>query len=101
MNNRSNVQGDTWQSEIKEIISGASGGFLFGIPLLYTMEVWFIGSYVRPLMLLIILAVTSIIIFLINRIEGFRPQESETLPGFPTHAGGHGSADRRSDCFDT
>jgi putative integral membrane protein (TIGR02587 family) len=86
VNNRSNfhrsdVRGDNWQGEIKEIISGASGGFLFGIPLLYTMEVWFIGSYVRPPILLGILAVTSIIIFIINRIEGFRPQESETLPG--------------------
>ena len=79
--NRPNVSGDTWQAEIKEIISGASGGFLFGIPLLYTMEVWFIGSYVQPSMLLNILAVTSIVIFVINRIEGFRPQESETLPG--------------------
>ena len=78
---RSDVGGDDWQSEIKEIISGASGGFLFGIPLLYTMEVWFIGSYVQPSMLLSILAVTSIVIFIINRIEGFRPQESETLPG--------------------
>ncbi len=78
---RSKVKGDDWQAEIKEIISGASGGFLFGIPLLYTMEVWFIGSYVQPSMLLSILAVTSIVIFIINRIEGFRPQESETLPG--------------------
>ena len=78
---RSKVKGDDWQAEIKEIISGASGGFLFGIPLLYTMEVWFIGSYVQPSMLLSILAVTSIVIFVINRIEGFRPQESETLPG--------------------
>ena len=75
------VRGDNWQAEIKEVISGASGGFLFGIPLLYTMEVWFIGSYVRPPILLGILAVTSIVIFIINRIEGFRPQESETLPG--------------------
>ena len=86
MNNRArpdrpDVSGDTWQAEIKEIISGASGGFLFGIPLLYTMEVWFIGSYVQPSILLSILAVTSIVIFIINRIEGFRPQESETLPG--------------------
>ena len=75
------IVGDSWRSEIEEIISGASGGFLFGIPLLYTMEVWFIGSYVRPGILLCILAVTFVIIFFINRIEGFRPQESETLPG--------------------
>lgn len=75
------VYGDTWQSEIREIISGASGGFLFGIPLLYTMEVWFIGSYVQPAVLFCILAVTSIIVLLINRLEGFRPEESETFSG--------------------
>ena len=79
--NRSQAYGDDWQSELKEIISGASGGFLFGIPLLYTMEVWFIGSYVRPPILLGILAITFIIVLSINRIEGFRPQESETVPG--------------------
>ena len=73
--------GDSWQEEIKEVINGASGGFLFGIPLLYTMEVWFIGSYVQPPILLSILGVTFLIVFLLNRIEGFRPQESETLPG--------------------
>ena len=70
------VFGDTWLGEIKEIVNGASGGFLFGIPLLYTMEVWFIGSYVRPAILLSILGITFIVILLLNRIEGFRPQES-------------------------
>ena len=54
------------------MISGASGGFLFGIPLLYTMEVWFIGSYVQPHLLLLILAITYIIVFMLNRAEGFR-----------------------------
>jgi len=78
---RSRGNDDNWRQELAEIISGASGGFLFGIPLLYTMEVWFIGSYTKPPFLLIILTVTFIIILLLNRIEGFRPQESETLPG--------------------
>ena len=75
------TRGDNWQQELEEIISGASGGFLFGIPLLYTMEVWFIGSYVQPPILLGVFSITFIIIFLLNRIEGFRPQESDTLPG--------------------
>lgn len=78
---KNNQHGDNWRQEITEIISGASGGFLFGIPLLYTMEVWFIGSYVQPSILLSILGITFILILLLNRIEGFRTQESETLPG--------------------
>ena len=77
----SKTNGDNWQQEFQEIVSGASGGFLFGIPLLYTMEVWFIGSYVKPPFLLIVLIITLIIIFLFNQIEGFRPKESATLSG--------------------
>ena len=77
----SSQQGDNWQQELQEIISGASGGFLFGIPLLYTMEVWFIGSYVEPSILLGILVINFVVVFLLNRIEGFRPQESKTFFG--------------------
>ena len=78
---RDKAAGDTWKAEIQEIISGASGGFLFGIPLLYTMEVWFIGSYVKPPILLGILAATFVVVLLLNRLEGFRPQESDTISG--------------------
>jgi putative integral membrane protein (TIGR02587 family) len=70
---------NSWQEEIQEIISGASGGFLFGIPLLYTMEVWFIGSDIEPPILLSSLAVTFTIVLLLNQIEGFRPQENVTI----------------------
>lgn len=76
---RNKKYGNSWQVEIQEIISGASGGFLFGIPLLYTMEVWFIGSYIEPTILLSILAITFVIVLLINQIEGFRPQPSATI----------------------
>ncbi|MBW4534054.1 MAG: TIGR02587 family membrane protein [Pleurocapsa minor HA4230-MV1] len=75
-NKRSN---NSWQEEIQEIISGASGGFLFGIPLLYTMEVWFIGSEIEPPMLLSSLAVTFTIVLMLNQIEGFRPQKNLTI----------------------
>jgi putative integral membrane protein (TIGR02587 family) len=70
---------NSWQKEIEEIISGASGGFLFGIPLLYTMEVWFIGSDIEPPLLLSSLAILFIIVLMLNRIEGFRPQGKVTL----------------------
>lgn len=61
-----------WKRELKELAGGASGGFLFGIPLLYTLEVWTIGSYVQPPILLAVLALTFVAIFLLNQIEGFR-----------------------------
>ena len=67
------------KEEIQEIISGASGGFLFGIPLLYTMEVWFIGSDIEPPILLSSLAVTFTIVLMLNQIEGFRPEKNLTI----------------------
>lgn len=61
-----------WQNELEDLIRGASGGFLFGIPLLYTMEVWWIGSYTDPPLMLVILFVTFAVVFLLNRTDGFR-----------------------------
>ncbi|MDY7015715.1 MAG: TIGR02587 family membrane protein [Cyanobacteriota bacterium] len=66
-----------WSKELGELAGGASGGFLLGVPLLYTMEVWFIGSHVQPPRLLGILAVTYAIVFLLNRVEGFRDSHRE------------------------
>lgn len=61
-----------WHQEFNDLIRGISGGFLFGIPLLYTMEVWWIGSSVEPLRLLIAITLTFTIVFLLNQTTGFR-----------------------------
>jgi putative integral membrane protein (TIGR02587 family) len=66
-------------NQLDDIIRGASGGFLFGIPLLYTMEVWWIGSQISPPLMLAILATTLIVVFLLNRTEGFRKNKSKRL----------------------
>jgi putative integral membrane protein (TIGR02587 family) len=63
---------NSWSNEIDDLIRGACGGFLFGIPLIYTMEVWWVGSVVKPEKMLLILAITFIIVFLLNRTAGFR-----------------------------
>ncbi|NJM75821.1 MAG: TIGR02587 family membrane protein [Acaryochloridaceae cyanobacterium RU_4_10] len=63
---------NVWRRELNDLIRGISGGFLFGVPLLYTMEVWWIGSSLEPPRLLIAIAITSTIIFLINQTTGFR-----------------------------
>jgi putative integral membrane protein (TIGR02587 family) len=65
-----------WKSELQDIIHGASGGFLFGIPLIYTMEVWWIGSYTKPSLLLGVLAATFVLVLLLNRTDGFRRSKS-------------------------
>lgn len=66
---------NVWLNELDDIIRGACGGFLFGIPLLYTMEVWWIGSVVEPPLMLLAIAITYIVIFLLNRTAGFRKIE--------------------------
>lgn len=64
-----------WLNELDDLIRGLSGGFLFGIPLLYTMEVWWIGSSMGPPRLLLALVLTFAIVFLLNRTAGFRKTE--------------------------
>jgi putative integral membrane protein (TIGR02587 family) len=61
-----------WKDEFHDIIRGACGGFLFGIPLLYTMEVWWIGSTATPAAMLLAIITGFIIAFLLNRTAGFR-----------------------------
>jgi putative integral membrane protein (TIGR02587 family) len=61
-----------WRSELNDIVRGGCGGFLFGIPLLYTMEVWWIGSSATPQMMLTALVLTFIVVYLLMRTEGFR-----------------------------
>lgn len=69
-----------WQSELADVVRGMAGGFLFGIPLMYTMEVWWIGSYAEPVELLEVLAITYVIVFLLNRTDGFRQQYPDQTP---------------------
>ena len=61
-----------WKEELQAILRGAAGSFLFGIPLLYTVEVWSIGSSTNALRLLGVQAVTFIVVLLLTQIEGFR-----------------------------
>lgn len=69
---QSNSARTAFKKEIRDSIRGAASGFLFGIPLLYTMEVWWIGSYAEPLQMLIALITNFVVVFLLIRTEGFR-----------------------------
>ncbi|MCU0540892.1 MAG: TIGR02587 family membrane protein [Oscillatoriaceae cyanobacterium Prado104] len=69
---KSKIRKNQISNELNDIIRGASGGFLFGIPLLYTMEVWWLGSHTEPAQKSIAIAATFIAVFLLTRTEGFR-----------------------------
>lgn len=62
----------TWRGELTEVLRGAAGGFLFGIPLLYTLEIWTIGATADPSWLLGTLGITFGLVYLITLTEGFR-----------------------------
>ncbi len=72
-------QKNVWRSEINDIIRGACGGFLFGIPLLYTMEVWWIGLRAKPQLMMMAIALMFIVVYLLNQIEGFRKRRYSWL----------------------
>ena len=66
---------DPWALEADELIRGFAGGMLIGTPLLYTMEVWWIGSATPPDRVLLALAVAFVLVFLLTLVDGFRRQE--------------------------
>lgn len=67
-----------WRREFDDLLNGIAGAFLFGIPLLYTMEVWDIGSDLTPLHMLLYLGLTYIALVALNRATGFRRNSDDT-----------------------
>jgi uncharacterized membrane protein len=45
-----------WQGELDGVLRGLTGGFLIGIPLIYTMETWQAGETISPVAALVFLA---------------------------------------------
>ncbi len=73
-----NRQRSAARDEIDDIVRGVCGAFLFGAPLLYTMEVWWVGSSASPPWLLLVLLLTFAVVYLINRTEGFRKNQTSS-----------------------
>ncbi|MBD2356774.1 TIGR02587 family membrane protein [Tolypothrix sp. FACHB-123] len=71
---------NVWRSELNDLIRGTCGGFLFGTPLLYTMEVWWIGSLAKPQLIMTAIALMFIGVFLLNKTEGFRKRKRRKRP---------------------
>ncbi len=69
---RSERQVATWRDEVDDAVRGVSGGLLFGIPLLFTMELWWIGSAARPVRLAAVLLVTFAAVVVLTKAAGFR-----------------------------
>lgn len=64
--------GAGWGDELTALARAATGGFLFGVPLLYTMEVWWVGQRTSPLRTLLVVAVAFAVLVVLHRTAGFR-----------------------------
>ena len=51
----------SWAEELRDVFRGIGGGFIFAIPLLYTMELWTIGATADLWKLLLFLAIAFLI----------------------------------------
>jgi putative integral membrane protein (TIGR02587 family) len=68
-------------TELRDAVRGFSGGMLFGIPLLYTMEVWWLGTHTEPGQMLLVLVATFAVLLLLNLTGGFRSRSNAGLGG--------------------
>lgn len=64
--------GGAWRQEVTDLARAATGGLLFGIPLLYTMEVWWTGIQATPVQSLVALALSFVAAVVLNHTSGFR-----------------------------
>ncbi|WP_242917578.1 TIGR02587 family membrane protein [Pontibacter liquoris] len=64
------------EKSLKEYARGIAGGLLFSFPLLYTMEVWWIGFIVTPLQLIMLIVATYILLLGYNHFAGMRADAS-------------------------
>ncbi len=67
---------ESWRQEVRSFVRAFSGAYLFGIPLLYTMEMWWLGEFAEPDSLLSMLAVTFAANFGMALAIGFRREDS-------------------------
>lgn len=62
----------TWKEEGHDFVRAFSGAYLFGIPLLYTMEMWWIGAYADLWKLVVFLAAAFLINLYLAASTGFK-----------------------------
>ena len=64
----------SWRDELHDILRAVAGGFIFAIPLLYTMEMWSIGATAELWKLLLFLGVAFVISLALahSRTGGFK-----------------------------
>lgn len=67
---------DELKRSLRDYTRAVGGGLVIGLPLLYTMEVWFQGFILPWWKLLLLLAVAFVIVLGYNGVAGFRRERS-------------------------
>ncbi|CAN5715552.1 TIGR02587 family membrane protein [soil metagenome] len=68
----STVADTSWRSETNDLLRAAAGGMLFGMPLLFTLEVWGIGSATTAGAMAIVMLLMFATVTLLVLTGGFR-----------------------------
>jgi putative integral membrane protein (TIGR02587 family) len=67
---------DTVSQSAQDLVRAAGGGLLIGLPLLYTMEMWWHGFLLPHWKILLLLGVTFVIVIGYSALSGFRRDRS-------------------------
>ena len=70
--------GSLWALELHDLVRAASGGLLFGVPLLYTVEVMWAGQHTSPVQSLLLIVTCLVLLAVLNRTSGFRSSADTT-----------------------
>jgi putative integral membrane protein (TIGR02587 family) len=65
-----------WEKELDKLLRALSGAFLFGVPMLFTLEMWQIGSYLSHGRLLLLLGVALAVNFPLSYFAGFKGEST-------------------------
>jgi uncharacterized membrane protein len=65
-----------WAKEFDDLAEAFSGAFLFGTPLLFTMEMWWIGTYSELWRLLIFLGLALMVNTVLSYMAGFKQENT-------------------------
>ena len=66
------VTSNAWGREARDLTRAFAGAYIFSIPLLFTMEMWWIGEYADGARLTVFLAIALFANFGLNYVAGFR-----------------------------
>ena len=65
-----------WDKELDDLARAFSGAFIFGMPLLFTMEMWWIGTFAELWKLLLMLAMALGVNVMLAYFAGFRRENT-------------------------